>query len=150
LVFAISSARFDIANYLIEKGADVNFKDSGSTGKTPLLELLTLIDDSSKKEAYDESLRDIFPTRPEDMILPTITTIINKGAKLNVQDYDGLTPLMTAVRHCAPKSTQLLLEKGADVNIKDYQGKTALDHARENKTETGKKIVEMLLEKKAK
>ena len=38
------------------------------------------------------------------------------GAKCNVQEKDGLTPLHLAVYHGHVKSVKLLIDHGADVN----------------------------------
>ncbi|XP_069672147.1 ankyrin-1-like [Periplaneta americana] len=52
--------------------------------------------------------------------------LLQKGADINVQDRDGLTPL-----HCTAfkgyfEMASLLLERGADPNLRDDNGRTAL------------------------
>lgn len=53
--------------------------------------------------------------------------LLETGADIKVQDYDGQTPLHYAVScsHC--KTVEVLLERGADPSIADYEGKCALD-----------------------
>lgn len=57
--------------------------------------------------------------------------LIDAGAKVNVQDYRGFTPLMLAVStdRYERKTVQLLLSHGADTKPKTRAGETALDWA---------------------
>ena len=55
--------------------------------------------------------------------------LINKGADLNKQNYEGATALTYAIDHGHLAIAQLLLEKGALTNTKDAKGKTPQDHA---------------------
>jgi len=58
-------------------------------------------------------------------------TLIEAGAKVNVQDYRGFTPLMLAVAtdRYNPEIMRLLLANGADTQPKTRAGETALDWA---------------------
>jgi ankyrin repeat protein len=63
---------------------------------------------------------------------PEITqTLINAGAKVNVQDYRGFTPLMLAAAndHASPEIVRLLLARSADIQPKTRAGETASDWA---------------------
>ena len=58
-------------------------------------------------------------------------TLIDAGAKVNVQDYRGFTPLMLAVAtdRYNPETVRLLLAHGADQQPKTRSGETASDWA---------------------
>ena len=58
-------------------------------------------------------------------------TLIEAGAKVNVQDYRGFTPLMLAVAtdRYNPETVRLLLAHGADKQPKTRSGETASDWA---------------------
>jgi serine/threonine-protein phosphatase 6 regulatory ankyrin repeat subunit B len=63
---------------------------------------------------------------------PEITkTLINAGAKVNVQDYRGFTPLMLAAAndHANPETVRLLLAHSADTQPKNRAGETVSDWA---------------------
>ena len=58
--------------------------------------------------------------------------LLNAGAKPDVADADGTTPLMAAAQWSGPESVaavKLLLGKGADWNARDKKGLTAWTHA---------------------
>ena len=52
--------------------------------------------------------------------------LINRGADVNVRDYDGMTPLIYAVEENHPQCLNELIKAGADVNETDSEGFTAL------------------------
>ena len=58
-----------------------------------------------------------------------VKLLVNHGAKVNVSDRDGITPLMRAVTLRDLHMVQLLLDAGAQINVKDNRGHTALTHA---------------------
>lgn len=58
-----------------------------------------------------------------------VKLLVNHGAKVNVSDRDGITPLMRAVTLRDLRMVQLLLDAGAQINVKDNRGHTALTHA---------------------
>ncbi len=63
-------------------------------------------------------------------LIPTIINmLIKRGAKINVQDKYGETPLMRAAYHGNNWAVGEFLKHGADVTIKDKKGQTALDWA---------------------
>ncbi|OEJ14534.1 hypothetical protein BFL38_05715 [Brachyspira hampsonii] len=106
---------FEIANFLIEQGADVNIKNKREY--TPLIYLGMGEGNFNNKsfQKYRIKLAEV---------------LLEKGADINAQDYNGYTSLMWA---CTRKSNEsfvkFLVEKGADVNIEDDDGDTALDMA---------------------
>jgi len=56
-----------------------------------------------------------------------MSLLISKGAKIDAQDNNGNTPLMTAVQKITP--TKTLVAEGANVNLKNNNGETALMYA---------------------
>jgi ankyrin repeat protein len=57
-----------------------------------------------------------------------IRSLVEKGAKINLGDADGTTPLMCAVTECGKKNViELLLDLGAAIDQQDKLGATALD-----------------------
>ena len=74
--------------------------------------------------------------------LPTARLLLSNGAKVNVQDREGSTPLALFVSESYVTSEtiefitamiRLFLEYGADVNIKDHYGETTLSSLRDMK-----------------
>ena len=53
--------------------------------------------------------------------------LIKAGADLNLQDEDGDTALITAMRNNNIKFARILIENGADINIKNNEGLSAID-----------------------
>ncbi|QEN07925.1 ankyrin repeat domain-containing protein [Oceanispirochaeta crateris] len=96
----------DVLEYLIEKGADVNFRDSFQM--TPIM-----------MHAYWGN--------PESVKL-----LLSHGAEVNAVDLDGKTPLMHAIEsdfdEQSAEIVSLLLAGGADKNVRDKEGKSVLDY----------------------
>ncbi|MBV9401112.1 MAG: ankyrin repeat domain-containing protein [Bryobacterales bacterium] len=60
-----------------------------------------------------------------------VKVLLDAGAKVNVQDYRGFTPLMLAVGtdRYSRETVRMLLEHGADLRPKTHFGESALDWA---------------------
>src|SRR5262245_25539649 len=60
-----------------------------------------------------------------------VTTLMDAGAKVNVQDYRGFSPLMLAAAtdHANPEIVRLLLARNADMKPKTRAGETISDWA---------------------
>src|SRR5206468_10378878 len=60
-----------------------------------------------------------------------VSTLMDAGAKVNVQDYRGFSPLMLAAAtdHANPEIVRLLLAQSADTKPKTRAGETASDWA---------------------
>lgn len=111
LIMALMRRRFDIAAYLIDQGADVNYKRPArhtpdrTRGQTPLW----------------------WTASHGHMALAR--TLIDKGADVNTPDHHGGTPLTQAASSGHLEMVLFLVEMGADIDAQIYDGRTALNLA---------------------
>lgn len=113
LAIACANHSYDIAIYLINKGADLN----GTFGyKTPL----TWAAKKSRIRTF------------EKIFLPIIKLMLSKGADPNEGGRYGYYPLMLAASNNAMDIVKLLLKHGAKKNLMDSDGDTAADYARKS------------------
>ena len=61
--------------------------------------------------------------------IETIKHHLANGTDVNVQDFDGCTPLHWAAMEGHKKIAELLIANGADVNLKNMDGNTPLQYA---------------------
>jgi len=108
---AVYHGQKSIAEFLIEKGSDVNAADRG--GNTPLFVAV-------RKDA--EYLRD--SKRPG-----LVNLLICKGANVNARDIGSHTPLHFAAQGCFNNLAELLIDNGADIEAKELDGGTPLHEA---------------------
>jgi|GEM_PF-6602260 len=123
LFWALARKNYDLANWLIDQGADVNVGQTATwaDGRVSLFPPLVAA----------------VQTRRPDLV----KHLLDKGAKVNVQTSDGKTPLHYAVWSGQQDLVDMLLANRANVAVKDVDGKTPLTLA----TQFGlKKIAEDL------
>ncbi|WP_372369366.1 ankyrin repeat domain-containing protein [Candidatus Uabimicrobium sp. HlEnr_7] len=133
LLKACSMKNIDIVKLLLEKGADINQQDS--YGNTTLMNAMKrrrveiaklLIEKDVDVNVAVRNLTALFyVARMGDAKMMTL--LIEKGAKVNLQDDEGQTPLFYAAN---VEVAKLLLKAGADTTIKNKKGKTAVDVAK--------------------
>jgi ankyrin repeat protein len=58
-----------------------------------------------------------------------VERLLDKGADINHQMRDGLTPLMSAVKNRRLAIVQLLLKRRPDLSLLDYTGRGAIGWA---------------------
>ncbi len=132
LMVAIINAKLEIAEFLVENGADINAKDS--LGVTPLM-LAALMQPRMVKFLVENGA-DI-NAENNDGVTPlmlasqkdnfeTVKLLVESGADINVENKGDATALMLAAQNGHFKAAELFVEKGADVNAKDENGSTAL------------------------
>ena len=135
LHLAVRYGRLNHAKLLLEKGANVNACDS--TLKTPLLI-------TAPKEAQDDiytllleykadtSAQDIFGDNAlqvatlGNMSSSLVIRLINAGARVNVSNKKGLTPLAQAVALKNVEHIKIYSTHGADIFAADIKGETPL------------------------
>ncbi|CAL1529214.1 unnamed protein product [Lymnaea stagnalis] len=106
LIAAVENGYFDIAKFLICKGADVRRKLCN--GDTALM--------LAVKKGHNILL---------------VQHILDSGASIDERNRAGQTPTMICIQKCDLNTLMLLLHHGARLDIKDKAGKSALDIATE-------------------
>lgn len=121
LQIAVGYEHWELADYYINKGADIQHVDSDQWN---LLHLIAC----SNNVAWGKNI------------------LLKGGLNINQQNKDGLTPLMYAVGNGHLEMFEFLLENGAKIDLVDNQGEDVLLHAIQNKQD---EIVKRLIELKA-
>jgi ankyrin repeat protein len=103
LHWACIRAHWDVANCLIDRGAELNVQ--GGDGGTPL------------NWAVHHDNPDI------------VKRMLDRGARLNVRNRWGMTELHTAIWRGCVNVVALLLDRGSDPAIKTNEGWTAMHYA---------------------
>ncbi len=152
LFYACGHGSKEIVKLLIDNGADVSIKDD--QGKTPLFSCISnensveivklLIEEGVDINAIERYLKQsalfnvcFFGNGGVAEIL------INKGAKVDLIDDDGCTPLYYTVynKEFGYEIADLLIKNGIDVNNVNKNGDTALDWAINNDNDEIKKLL---------
>jgi ankyrin repeat protein len=130
LLQACCLGKTDIATFLIDKGANVNWKDhSHHEQRTPLalaiqynnVELARYLLKNGadpNQTTEDENTPLLFATTWNSYEMVPI--LLEAGANVNQGDYDGFTPLMIACVDGHLETIQILLKAGADVQAKAF------------------------------
>ncbi|NIP28611.1 MAG: hypothetical protein GWN67_28130 [Phycisphaerae bacterium] len=152
-LWAASTGRINVCQFLISKGDNVNAKNQD--GVTPLhvaclfgqkdvakLLIRKNVDINAKADEGFTPLH-IAALRGNEEI---IKLLLDKEASVNEKNQDGETPLHLACGFENKTAVELIIEKGADVNVKDNEGSTPLHIAAIRGNE---EIVEILLAKGA-
>jgi len=92
--------------FLIQRAADVNARTK--EGKTALM--LAASEDEETSSGDPEG----------------VEILLSAGAKPNIADRSGSTPLMSAARYGGSDIVRTLLEHGADASLANNKGQTAL------------------------
>ncbi|HEY4364404.1 MAG TPA: ankyrin repeat domain-containing protein [Bryobacteraceae bacterium] len=101
MVTAARSGKVDTLKSLLDRGADVNAKES-ATGQTPLMAAVL----GNHRDAAE--------------------FLLERGADINASTEDGMTALLFAAREGYREIATLLLDRGADPNARDQHGRGAL------------------------
>jgi cytohesin len=106
---AASFAKPDCLRLLVERGADVNVAGRNSTRPLHCIGMAF----ESNEQDNEECCR----------------ILIDSGAKLNLSDDFGRTPLIYATNHGFINCAKMLVDSGADVQAKDNKERTVLHYA---------------------
>jgi uncharacterized protein len=130
LVLAITNRRYELAKYLVERGADPNRQD---VGWTPLHELAYQRKPNTGKGLPPQEDVDHMDT------LELARILLDHGANINARqtrerrdgarndlDRVGATPLLLAAKHADVPFMQFLAARGADPKITTEDGATVL------------------------
>jgi len=152
---AANSGKKDIVEFLVNKGANVDARDS--FGLAPLYyaalhnyeDIVILLDKGTEINAKDKkgyTLLYYAMWDEGDKGKDTIKLLISKGANVKEKDPDGFTLLNWAIWLGYKDIVELLINNGADVNAKDKDGITPYYWAA---AEGRKDLVELLIAKGA-
>lgn len=152
LFLSLKKNKYDIFNFLLEKGADVNAVGNAKGAQNQsvlyvavLLEKPDIVKKLLEKGANPNLADDggaipiseiVLALRPD---MESFNLLLEKGTNVNHQEKNGSTLLIYAAKNSKMASEtrqeiiKALLGKGADKRIKDKDGKTALDWAKERK-----------------
>lgn len=128
-----------IAEVILNKGADINFKDRW--GHTALM-YAAKYGNANMVNYFLSKGADINVVGTDgetpvsaaafDGNIDVLTKFLDYGADINIQDDYGNTPLMKAAINGNQKALQMLIEYGANVNSQNKDGLTALMLASES------------------
>jgi ankyrin repeat protein len=142
LLVAAVNGRREVAELLIEKGADVNAAMTKSNvtplhaaaqyGHTSIAELLI----AKGAHVNAKTITDSTPLHEaaEGGHTGVAELLIGKGAEVDATDFVSQTPLHLAASKGRKQAAALLIAKGASVTAKDHIGKTPIDVAKDSET----------------
>ncbi len=114
LMLAAGSGATGTISLLIDNGADVSLKDEN--GNDALFYSMRLFGFWQAWRENDNS----------DQSALLVRYLVGKGASINQQGSDGISPLMFLASRCYPEAIKLFLSLGADPSLKTKLGETAL------------------------
>ncbi len=108
LLLSIDRKDIELINFLLNKGLNVNLKDSDNQNGLSL---------AVEKEYYKKEI---------------VELLIKKGIDINNKDNEGCTPIFYAINSGNIEAVETLIGKGIDINISNNNGETPLIIASDN------------------
>ena len=138
LHYAAAFAELEIVKYLVEKGADINAQDH--RGKTPL-HYSSAADMTIPFGGKQLGSVGFGMLMLDAQFTDVVEFLLSKGAKCNITDKEGLTPLHEIAFSGtqginSEKRARALLAAGADSALKDNKGRTPYELAFEKKNQS--------------
>lgn len=133
LIWASQNGHIDVVKVLLDKGADINIKNSN--GVTSLIMAIQNSSMDIVKLLLDKGA-EVNTVRPNDSVTPLIMALwkgnsdiikllLDKGADVNAKlPSIGITAIFMATQNGYVDVVKLLIEKGADVNVKEINSGT--------------------------
>ena len=128
LMLAAKATITEVVTVLIGNGADVNLRDKN--GSTPLLVVTKRLCRPTAKQPLNTGGGQKDESNNSDCddgdVLSMVRLLVTIGAKKNLSDKKGFTPLHVCAKRGHVGGMQLLLKHGADVNCRTLSGDTPL------------------------
>ncbi len=151
----------EIAKFLIEHGAQLDYQDSDGftalhyAAKNGHLEVVKmLVERGADLEVYPDESKFYKGETPlmsacsysnaDDKNLEVVKYLVEKGASMEKNDLSFQSLLTTCINSKAPKTVEYLLEMGADPNVSNGNGQTPLYLAIDKSM--GNELIKVLLE----
>ena len=148
LSVAMSYNRTEAARLLVEKGADVNAKDTGGWAALHMAvkrgdeaAARLLVELGADVNAKVIGGRTVLDLAAELGHWAVAKLLVEEGADINAKDTEGWMALHLAVKQGDEVAARLLVELGADVNARAIGGQTALHLAAEQGDEAAARLL---------
>lgn len=154
LLFACEGGHTEIAQLLIQNGANVNIADKFEKITPLMLACLNghrgivqlLLENHANVNAADNFGSTSLIISSGFANIEIIKLLIQKGAEINATETNGCTALMAAVINGLTEVAQLLIEAGAHVTVSTFnKSETALFFALNREDDLGKQLAFILL-----
>ncbi len=151
LMLAAENGRTETAKMLIEHGANIH--DCDRNGKTSLVnasengrtKTVNMLIECGAFDVLNQNVINSLIAASVAGHAETVALLIEKGARINVSDLNGNTPLMASAKNGHVETIKILLKNGAYINARNGDGQNALMLASEN---GHAEVVKILFEKK--
>ncbi len=134
VMMAIKNGKGDIANYLLDQGADPKIASTAQSttliaaafnGDLPMVN--RLLDKGVDLHAADQQKKTAMVYAAAAGHAEVVQRLLKAGVDVNARYLNDLTALMWAAGQGHARAVQALLDAGADRALKDNRGKTAAD-----------------------
>ncbi len=137
LLYAVQNGDTAAIQALLDKGADINGRNSNGNAALVLAALMNRLEvvkyllnrGPNVNGIGQDGFTPLIAAAQDDRRLPMTKVLLDAGANLNVQDNYGETALERAANNGQTETVRLLLERGAQIDIKNKWGGTALTRA---------------------